>query len=189
LKEKGEQVIDLEHLAQHQGSSYGTLGYLIQPTQEQFENDLAHELSLLDPASRVWIEDESLTIGKRMIPKALWLQMRQAPLFRLDVPINQRIEVLAREYGVLNKEFLIECTERIGRRLGPEQTRDSITAIREGRISDFVRKVLVYYDKTYTTGQSRRESIIYTIECTAADTEKNTAAVLQTTKDLEYTNG
>src|SRR6185437_273071 len=37
----GEQVIDLEELARHQGSSYGTLGRMIQPTQEQFENELA----------------------------------------------------------------------------------------------------------------------------------------------------
>jgi len=32
----GEQVIDLEDLAQHQGSSYGTMNKLVQPTQEQF---------------------------------------------------------------------------------------------------------------------------------------------------------
>lgn len=189
LGRKGEQMIDLEQLACHQGSSYGTMGYLVQPTQEQFENNLAHEISLLDANRRVWIEDESLTIGKRMIPKALWQQMRHAPLFKLDVPLNQRIEVLASEYGILDKDFLIECTERIGRRLGPEQTRDSINAIREGRISDFIRQVLVYYDKTYTTGQSRRESTVYTIECTSADSAKNTLAVLQTTNQLELTNG
>src|SRR5947199_155554 len=35
LRLLGEQVIDLEDIAQHQGSSYGTLNRLIQPSQEQ----------------------------------------------------------------------------------------------------------------------------------------------------------
>ena len=49
LVQLDEQVIDLEELAQHKGSSYGTLGRMIQPTQEQFENDLAAAVSRLDP--------------------------------------------------------------------------------------------------------------------------------------------
>src|SRR5579863_3083778 len=40
LRGLGQQVIDLEDLAQHQGSSYGTMNKLVQPSQEQFENDL-----------------------------------------------------------------------------------------------------------------------------------------------------
>src|SRR6185312_12204323 len=41
LAKAGERMIDLEDMAQHQGSSYGTMNMLVQPTQEQFENDLA----------------------------------------------------------------------------------------------------------------------------------------------------
>ena len=48
LRTLGQQVIDLEDLAQHQGSTYGTLNRLVQPTQEQFENNLAGQLSQLD---------------------------------------------------------------------------------------------------------------------------------------------
>src|ERR1700729_2778761 len=36
LQKAGEQVIDLEDLAQHRGSSYGSMNKLVQPTQEQF---------------------------------------------------------------------------------------------------------------------------------------------------------
>lgn len=59
LRSLGKQVIDLEDLAQHQGSSYGTLGKLIQPTQEQFENNLVLALSTLDKNQRAWVEDEA----------------------------------------------------------------------------------------------------------------------------------
>jgi tRNA 2-selenouridine synthase len=36
LAAKGEQILDLEQLANHRGSSYGSLGQLPQPTNEQF---------------------------------------------------------------------------------------------------------------------------------------------------------
>src|SRR5690606_1098940 len=36
LKKLGEQVIDLEKLAHHKGSSFGGINELPQPTQEQF---------------------------------------------------------------------------------------------------------------------------------------------------------
>ena len=45
LRALGQQVIDLEELAQHRGSSFGSMNKLVQPTQEQFENNLASELN------------------------------------------------------------------------------------------------------------------------------------------------
>ncbi|SMC46703.1 tRNA 2-selenouridine(34) synthase MnmH [Pedobacter africanus] len=179
LQAMGEQVIDLEALAQHQGSSYGTMNKMVQPTQEQFENNLALQLHLLNPERPVWVEDESLTIGKRCIPKTFWDQMRTACLFKVEVPLNHRITTLAQEYGELDKDFLVECTERIWKRLGPEQTRNAINAIRENRMEDFVSYVLAYYDKTYTTGLNKRkpESII-SIRVNGKDIAADAASVL-----------
>ncbi len=45
LDHLGEQVVDLEDIAQHRGSSYGSMNRLIQPSQEQLENILADRLS------------------------------------------------------------------------------------------------------------------------------------------------
>ncbi len=186
LRNQGEQVIDLEDLAQHQGSSYGTLGYLVQPTQEQFENNLAHALRHTDPSRRIWLEDESLTIGKRMIPKGLWTQMRTARVINLNLPTEERIQALAEEYGRLDPEFLVECTDRIRKRLGPEQTRDAILAIRENRMADFVRLVLVYYDKTYRTGQSGRDTeTIFELDCKTNDPLANALDVIRLAQNLE----
>ncbi|MGY0034853.1 tRNA 2-selenouridine(34) synthase MnmH [Pedobacter sp. NJ-S-72] len=80
LESAKEQIIDLEELAQHQGSSYGTMNKMVQPTQEQFENNFAFELNQLDQERRIWVEDESLTIGKRCIPNPFWYQMRNSLL-------------------------------------------------------------------------------------------------------------
>jgi tRNA 2-selenouridine synthase len=157
LDSMGEQMVDLEDLAQHRGSSYGTLNRLIQPTQEQFENELAARLCHMDPQQRIWIEDESQNIGRCLLPKPLWTQLRAAFLVDLQVPADQRVDALVEEYGSLDTEFLVECTERIHKRLGPLQTKYAIAAIRDGRMADFIRLVLVYYDKTYRKGLDSRE--------------------------------
>jgi tRNA 2-selenouridine synthase len=157
LKEQGAQVIDLEDLAQHKGSSYGSMNALVQPSQEHFENLLAWALFRTNPTELLWLEDESRRIGKREIPAALWVQMRAAWMIDLQVPVEIRVQHLLAEYGVLDPQFLIESTKRIGKRLGPEQTRDAIRAIEDGRMADFIRIVLWYYDKTYAKGLATRD--------------------------------
>ena len=179
LAKAGEQVIDLEELAQHQGSSYGTMNKLVQPTQEQFENDLATQLYGANKEKHVWLEDESITIGKRFIPKGLWSQMRHAQVLNIKLPLESRVDFLVNEYGQLDKEFLIECTQRIWKRLGPEQTKNAILAIEEGRMADFIRAVLIYYDKTYRTGLSKREpGDVQEVDCAGNDAVKNASVIL-----------
>jgi tRNA 2-selenouridine synthase len=179
LKKHSQQVIDLEDLAQHQGSSYGSMGQLIQPSQEQFENLLARELNKIDKNTPLWLEDESLSIGRCFIPNPIFHQMRQAPVMKIIVPFQERVDFLVKEYGVLDKEFLIESTLRIGKRLGPEQTRDAVLAIRENRMDDFIKIVLVYYDKTYANGQGKREKeSIHIIQCSSTDAEENCTLLL-----------
>ncbi|WP_245562195.1 tRNA 2-selenouridine(34) synthase MnmH [Niabella aurantiaca] len=152
MKAQEHQVIDLEELAQHRGSSYGSLDKLIQPTQEQFENNLAWELNQVCTEVPLWLEDECQMIGRRSIPTPLWKQMRAAVLIGLQVPLEQRVATLVQDYGCLDRDFLVACTERIHKRLGPLQTKQAIAAIREGRMADFIRLVLVYYDKAYRKG-------------------------------------
>ncbi|MGY4540000.1 tRNA 2-selenouridine synthase [Mucilaginibacter sp. UYNi724] len=190
LQRMGEQVIDLEDLAQHQGSSYGSMNKMLQPTQEQFENNLANQLRKLDNQKKIWVEDESLTIGKRSIPNSFWHQMRDAPMINIIVDFEQRVDALAAEYGCLSKEFLIESTERIRKRLGPEQTKYAIEAIMEGRMKDFVKIVLVYYDKTYRTGLSKRNKArVFSLELKDANIATHVHHVLNFTPNILDTNG
>jgi tRNA 2-selenouridine synthase len=185
LKEKGEQVIDLEDLAQHQGSSYGTMNKMVQPTQEQFENNLAGELKDLDRQRCLWVEDESLNIGKLSIPRAFWAQMNHAALINLEVDPEQRVQELLREYGGLDKDFLVSCTERIHKRLGPLQTKQAVAAIRENRMEDFIRLVLVYYDKSYRSCLTRRdEKQLHSIKVTGSDVVENARRILNFTSAI-----
>ena len=156
LREREEQVVDLEGLARHRGSAYGGVGQPPQPTQQQFENDLALVLDRLDSGRRVWIEDESRMVGRCQLPPSLWEQMRTAPVAVVERGLEERVRRLAEEYGRLDPEALAGCTLRIQRRLGGDRAQEAVRLIGEGNMLPAVRLALSYYDKTYGYGLSKR---------------------------------
>lgn len=182
---QGIQIIDLEDLAQHQGSSYGTMNKMHPPTQQQFENNLAQQLKDKELQKDLWVEDECQKIGKMGIPFPFWNRMREAPLIVLNVPLEQRINSLVQEYGPLDKDFLVECTVRIKKRVGPEQTKHAVAAIRENRMADFIRIVLAYYDKTYLRGVNKRKpGQVFPLEITGSDISKDTTQLITFCKKI-----
>jgi tRNA 2-selenouridine synthase len=159
LRSNGDQVIDLEALANHKGSSFGALGMNPQPTQEQFENALAEVLMALDPELPVWVEFESRTIGRLVLPEALFLAMQQAPMLELELDRQERIQRLLREYGHFPKESLETATLRISKRLGGLKTGQALEALREGNLEEWMVHCLDYYDKTYRFGLANHQGI------------------------------
>ena len=165
LKSKGENVIDLEGLAHHKGSAFGSLGEESQPTSEMFENQLAIELwkslgrsnSNGETKKNIWLEDESVHIGTVGIPKAFWLQMRKSRLYFLEIPFEERLNNIVKIYGVFEKQNLIECVVRIQKRLGGLDTKMAIQFIEEGDISKAFSILLNYYDKMYAQSLQKRE--------------------------------
>lgn len=156
LHRKTEQTIDLEALANHKGSTFGSMGTLVQPSQEQFENNLAEELRHLNLENRIWVEDESASIGKIRVPQSFREQMQLSQVIEIKIEPQKRIDYLVNEYGRLNKDFLIDGTAHIQKKLGSNHAKDAITAINENRLEDFIRIVLVYYDKSYHRCFERR---------------------------------
>jgi tRNA 2-selenouridine synthase len=70
-------------------------------------------------------------------------------------------------YGQLAPEFLIACTQKIGKRLGPKLTQETIVAIQNKDLVAFVENVLYYYDKTYHTGllkKKDRAQVLYSFD-------------------------
>ena len=165
LAKLGEQVIDLEELAHHKGSSYGAIGQLPQPATEQFENELYQKWKVLNESRRIWLEDESRNIGSCFIPMPLWEQMRTAPVAFIDVPKDIRVNRLVAEYTGIDHSLLVEATERIRKRLGGKVTKDALDALANQDYSTVASVALDYYDKAYQHGLSQRESAsIHTIE-------------------------
>lgn len=152
LARQGEQILNLEGLAHHKGSSFGALGQDPQPSQEQFENNLAETLAAFDPAKPVWVEFESRTIGRVVLPEALFHAMLAAPMTVLDVPDEVRIRRLLKEYGGFPVPDLESATLRIAKRLGGQHAARALEALHTGDLETWMRVCLQYYDKAYNYG-------------------------------------
>ncbi|MBX7095742.1 MAG: tRNA 2-selenouridine(34) synthase MnmH [Flavobacteriales bacterium] len=176
----GEQVLDLEKIAHHKGSSFGSLGEEKQPSQEQFENNIAFTLKFLESAKRIWIEDESRTIGNKVIPAHLWEQLRSSTVVSLEIPQEERLNYLIRGYSNYPLDQLIDATARIEKRLGPEQTKNALIALRNGDFKEGFKYSLQYYDKTYAHGLSKREKEkIKTIHFPTVDPQQMAAEIIK----------
>jgi tRNA 2-selenouridine synthase len=166
-----QAVLDLEALASHKGSSFGAIGQPAQPSQEQFENDLALALTQLPTGVAVWAEDESHQIGRLTIPNALFAQLQQAPRWVLEAPRPARVAKLAAEYGAEDPLLLREAVQRLAKRLGGLATKEALAAIEAGDMSRMVEICLDYYDKTYAYGLSQpggqRQQMVPTDCCDA----------------------
>lgn len=188
LKEKGETIIDLEGLANHKGSAFGNIGMPEQPGQEMFENLLATELRqqvvensewkvgtassshspLSTHYSPVWLEDESQRIGQVNIPHEIWKNMRQSPIYFLDIPFDERLKHILQEYGQLDQGKVTDAITRISQKLGHLNAKTAILLLNEGKIAESFDILLKYYDKHYFKSLHNREginSLLHTVSC------------------------
>lgn len=171
LAQRGEQVLDLEALANHRGSSYGSVGLPPQPSTEHFENLVAMQWWAYEPSRPVWIEAESRRVGTCRVPDELFQQMMNAPVIEIVRSRQERIDILKREYGQADRAALIQATERIRKRLGGDRTQQAIERIQAGDADTAIDIVLNYYDKTYQYDLERRQVTVYPIEISGAITE------------------
>lgn len=128
--------IDLEHHANHRGSSFGRR-VAGPPSQANFENRLAIDLlkkSHQHPALPLFIEDESRRVGAVSVPLDLWQAMTTATLVVVETPFEQRVQCIIKDYivdmlaehtqadpvnGAVNyRQHLLESLGRIKKRLG-----------------------------------------------------------------------
>jgi tRNA 2-selenouridine synthase len=158
LKDLGEQVIDLEGLANHKGSSFGAIGQLEQPSIEQFENNLANELLGFNPERVIWVEDESRKIGRVSLGDHFWNQMLSANYIRIAIPQQERVKRLVEDYGKYSQEDLEKSILRIGKRLGPQHLKTALEQLSNGMYDKVANTCLVYYDKAYAFGLEKKKT-------------------------------
>jgi tRNA 2-selenouridine synthase len=177
----GEQIIDLEGLANHKGSAFGAIGQNPQPSSEMFENLLYEKFQTLDLTKPIWIEDESKNVGNCNIPLALWNQMRAAKVLFLDIKPEARIPFLVEKYAQAGFDAeLQESLNRIQKRLGGQQFKEASLALANKNYAEVARITLEYYDKWYLMGlQKRDEKLVFKIEAESNKPEMNAEILLR----------
>jgi tRNA 2-selenouridine synthase len=187
LKSEGNQIIDLEGLANHKGSAFGALGELPQPSTEHFGNLLYDEWKRKDRNLPFWVEDESRNIGTVFIPDCFYERMQEVPVIVLKMEVKLRLPRLIQEYSIYPPELLKASIMRISKRLGGDNTRDAINAVEQGDYSKAIEISLGYYDKAYQFGLKKKKSsnLIY-VDTDTDNIEANALKVLDTSRKISW---
>lgn len=155
LEKKGEQILDLEKRANHKGSAFGALGMEGQPSTAQFQNRLYHDLVKLDPSKRIWVESESLSIGRVYLPETLWESMNNSEVIELNIDKTIRAKRIVEEYGHFDLVFLAASIEKIKNRFGGDRVKKALELLDEGKMVEVVLLLLDYYDKAYSFSKNK----------------------------------
>jgi tRNA 2-selenouridine synthase len=110
IGELGEQILDLESLANHKGSVLGVLPDSPQPSQKGFETALMLAMAALDPARPVYVEAESRKIGNLHVPEAMIARIRSGECVAVEATLDARVAFLLKDYDyfLIRPEFLGE---------------------------------------------------------------------------------
>jgi tRNA 2-selenouridine synthase len=160
LAANGEQVLDLEMLAHHKGSAFGGLLMPAQPTTEQFQNKLFEEIAKLDLSKRVWVEDESIAIGRIYLPNDFWTQMTTSKVIQMDVAKEVRVRRLVDEYGSADKDEFLVTMGKIVKKLGGQHYNSAKERLLQNDMFSVMEILLTYYDKAYLGSLERRKNKI-----------------------------
>lgn len=184
LLNRGEQVIDLEGLANHKGSAFGAIGQNPQPSTEFFENLLFEEVYKLDITRPFWVEDESKSIGSVFIPHEFFDQMLNSAVIAIERSFESRVKKLTAEYTSCDPQLLIDSTRRIAKRLGGDNVAKAIQCIEDKNFEDAVVISLKYYDKAYQYGLSNKKVKPVVCQFEGEDLITNCDLLLDTYKNL-----
>lgn len=173
--------IDLEGLAQHRGSAFGSFPVNaageahVQPAQATFENFLAYAAAC-HTGDQIVVEDESRMIGRTALPQSWHSHMQQSPVVLIEADLATRAEHIYQEYVAqplhsgasadLLKTHLRDCLKRISRRLGGAKHQDidqqlvaafANQASHQAWITSLLRD---YYDPMYEYQLAKKSSRI-----------------------------
>lgn len=157
LAARGVQVLDLEALAGHRGSLFGSVG--AQPAQKAFETALAYAIARLDPARPVVIEAESSKIGNCRLPAGIWKAMGAAPRIFIEAPVQARAAHVVESYP----DLIADPARLMGviAALRLSHSREEVTAWQAlagaGRFADLAAVLMAaHYDPRYGKHRARQ---------------------------------
>ncbi len=156
LERIGEQVLDLEGIANHRGSAFGLAPGAVQPSTELAENLIFERLRGFDVSRPVWVENESRNVGKVFLPEGLVNALAAAHRTELVVPTEDRVAHIVELYGDYPGEHLVNVFVHLRKRLGGLATQEAIAAVDAEDLATAVRIALVYYDKAYAHYSARQ---------------------------------
>ncbi|HHW06532.1 MAG TPA: tRNA 2-selenouridine(34) synthase MnmH [Clostridia bacterium] len=153
LGRRGYPVLDLEGLANHRGSVFGSVGLGQQPSQKKFESMILHQIRNYGPGRLLIVEGESKKIGKLFVPEAVYEGILHGHRVLVKDTMENRVRRLIREY-VENCRWDIaeveQALKRLTPRLGKDKVNQMLNYLAQGKL-EVVGEILIsdYYDVLY----------------------------------------
>ena len=145
--------IDLEALANHLGSTFGSIKGK-QPSQKMFQNTLFEALNALSPKSVIFIEGESKRIGNITLPTLLHNRMKESFRIEITAPMEQRVERILKDYVKIDDTFFYQAMQTISPYIKTSSKQAIIEAYQNADLRTVARMLLVdYYDLVYRKPQ------------------------------------
>ena len=180
IQKKGGQLLDFEELASHNGSAFGGINKLPQPSQEDFELMIREKLAGFKTELPVWVEFESTYLGKLQIPDFLIQEMNRGKMIIINLERQKRIHRIIDSYSKYSTDELLAAMLKVKKKLSQKKYRRARQSIRQHDFQSAVSVLLVYYDKIYENGlQKSGCEILGTITLTGNDVEQHAYQVME----------
>ncbi|MBC3861641.1 tRNA 2-selenouridine(34) synthase MnmH [Undibacterium jejuense] len=161
LTSLGEQVLDLEQLAQHRGSVLGDIPTEKQPSQKMFESRIWNVLKNADHERTIYVEAESKKVGNLRVPEAIMSKIRESPCISISMPMSERVNLLMEDYAhfVQDPQQLNHQLNFLSHLHGNEKISFWKKQALDGNIANVVQSLLEeHYDPAYTKSIARNFS-------------------------------
>ncbi len=153
IEKNGNNVLNLEKLANHRGSTLGNVGLGEQPTQKMFESLLLEKLMSFDDGL-VFVESESSKIGSINVPKNLRNNYNNSPhQVMVYSDLKDRIERIKADYITDDNSILdIENSiDRLSKYIGKTNSTLLKEKLSEKNYDYIIENLIVkYYDINYS---------------------------------------
>ena len=158
--EKSTQVLDLEGIANHKGSILGDIPKFKQPNQKMFETKLFEKLESLNRKKKIWVEAESIKIGKLNIPSRLWKKMDEGISVKLKSTVDERVKFILKDYKYFTKEpeLMSNAMLVLKKIIRKDDYRVIEENLKNGDYMSFVKSLINHhYDKAYKKTRSEMD--------------------------------
>lgn len=167
-------VLDLEGLACHRGSAFGSVGLQQDLSQKRFESLLWHELQRMPMGPPILVEGESRRIGKISLPGDVYEVMQQSAKIWCKASLETRVSRLIEEYGRPEyREEMAAALLRIRKKLGGVKYEEIAGYLDRWEMEPFMRALITdYYDKVYYKVREWQEDAVIDLDDFASAEEE-----------------
>ena len=163
IEKRNGQTIDLESLANHKGSVFGSQGQK-QPSQKLFETLIYDKVKNLKTGEPIFVEAESNKIGNLHIPKEFWKLMKSSPQIEISATVEQRGQFLVEEYSEITSDLdlLEKQITSLSTITGPKVVESWLQMAKNKEFIELAKQLIEkHYDPRYKRGLLREEKEVF----------------------------